>query len=319
MQTFLRTVAKVVGSEVIDDVVAFFRAFEGMEAGFRERALAVEQLLADAVDRVRARHVAAPRRDGGGRVLRRAARRPRPGGRRARSSTACIPTFGDEAPAGLRARAACAASRCSRGRRRRERGSRRSTTTSPTSARSPSSNASTSTGCANGSAPRRSSYVPYLARDVYDFDALHEIGQVLLGDRDGERASVTAMDDDPRGRRREVGTRPGPRRVRRPGPAGRRGDARPGRPRHGRSAKRPTSSSSTSRSATWVASRPRSTCGSRSRAADSPHATILLLLDRDADKFLGRRADVDADAREAGRRRRAAPGREAAARTRSRS
>ena len=30
--------AKVVGSEVIDDVVAFFRAFEGMEQGFRDRA-----------------------------------------------------------------------------------------------------------------------------------------------------------------------------------------------------------------------------------------------------------------------------------------
>ena len=36
VQTFLRTVARVVGSEVIDDVVAFFRAFEGMEAGFRD-------------------------------------------------------------------------------------------------------------------------------------------------------------------------------------------------------------------------------------------------------------------------------------------
>src|SRR6185436_11063473 len=32
-QTFLRTVAKVVGGEVIDDAIAFFRAFEGMEAG----------------------------------------------------------------------------------------------------------------------------------------------------------------------------------------------------------------------------------------------------------------------------------------------
>ncbi len=46
VQTFLHTVAQVVGSEAIDDVVAFFRAFEGMEAGFRDRALAVEELLA---------------------------------------------------------------------------------------------------------------------------------------------------------------------------------------------------------------------------------------------------------------------------------
>jgi uncharacterized membrane protein len=37
-QAFLRTVAKVVGAEVIDDAIAFFQAFEGMEAGFRDRA-----------------------------------------------------------------------------------------------------------------------------------------------------------------------------------------------------------------------------------------------------------------------------------------
>lgn len=46
-QTFLRTVAKVVGAEVIDDAVAFFQAFEGMEEGFRERADAVLSLLSD--------------------------------------------------------------------------------------------------------------------------------------------------------------------------------------------------------------------------------------------------------------------------------
>ena len=34
-QAFLRTVAKVVGAEVIDDAIAFFQAFEGMEEGFR--------------------------------------------------------------------------------------------------------------------------------------------------------------------------------------------------------------------------------------------------------------------------------------------
>ena len=38
VQAFLRTVSQVVGTEVIDDIVAFFRAFEGMEEGFRERA-----------------------------------------------------------------------------------------------------------------------------------------------------------------------------------------------------------------------------------------------------------------------------------------
>ena len=60
-QTFLRTVAKVVGGEVIDDAVAFFQAFEGMEEGFRERADAVLQLLSD--DDTAFVLVASPRRD----------------------------------------------------------------------------------------------------------------------------------------------------------------------------------------------------------------------------------------------------------------
>ncbi|MGE3620253.1 MAG: ArsA family ATPase [Acidimicrobiia bacterium] len=44
-QAFLRTVAKVVGAEVIEDAVSFFRAFEGMEQGFRDRAARVLELL----------------------------------------------------------------------------------------------------------------------------------------------------------------------------------------------------------------------------------------------------------------------------------
>jgi anion-transporting ArsA/GET3 family ATPase len=46
-QAFLRTVSKVVGGEVVADAVAFFQAFEGMEAGFRERAQHVLGLLSD--------------------------------------------------------------------------------------------------------------------------------------------------------------------------------------------------------------------------------------------------------------------------------
>ena len=60
-QTFLRTVARVVGGEVIDDAVAFFQAFEGMEEGFRERADAVLQLLS--ADETAFVLVASPRRD----------------------------------------------------------------------------------------------------------------------------------------------------------------------------------------------------------------------------------------------------------------
>jgi len=61
IQAFFRAVAKVVGAEVIDDIVAFFRAFEGMEQGFRERATSVTALLADA--RTGYVLVTSPRRD----------------------------------------------------------------------------------------------------------------------------------------------------------------------------------------------------------------------------------------------------------------
>ena len=45
VQRFLRTVGKVIGADVLDDIVAFFRAFEGMEPGFRARAARVDELL----------------------------------------------------------------------------------------------------------------------------------------------------------------------------------------------------------------------------------------------------------------------------------
>ena len=46
-QALLRTISKVAGAEIVQDAVAFFRAFEGMEEGFRTRASAVHELLAD--------------------------------------------------------------------------------------------------------------------------------------------------------------------------------------------------------------------------------------------------------------------------------
>ncbi|MEZ5217407.1 MAG: ArsA-related P-loop ATPase [Ilumatobacteraceae bacterium] len=46
-QAMLRTISKVVGGAVIADVIAFFDAFDGMEAGFKERAVAVEALLSN--------------------------------------------------------------------------------------------------------------------------------------------------------------------------------------------------------------------------------------------------------------------------------
>lgn len=41
VQTLVRAISRVIGTEVVDDIVAFFRAFEGMEEGFRERAMSV--------------------------------------------------------------------------------------------------------------------------------------------------------------------------------------------------------------------------------------------------------------------------------------
>jgi anion-transporting ArsA/GET3 family ATPase len=46
-QALLRTISKVAGAEIVQDAVAFFQAFEGMEEGFRIRAGAVREMLAD--------------------------------------------------------------------------------------------------------------------------------------------------------------------------------------------------------------------------------------------------------------------------------
>src|SRR5690606_27741406 len=60
-QTFLRTVSRVVGGDVVDDAIAFFQAFEGMEEGFRQRAHRVNELLA--APETAFVLVASPRRD----------------------------------------------------------------------------------------------------------------------------------------------------------------------------------------------------------------------------------------------------------------
>jgi anion-transporting ArsA/GET3 family ATPase len=41
----LRSISRVVGSDIVSDTVAFFAAFEGMERGFRDRSRAVLELL----------------------------------------------------------------------------------------------------------------------------------------------------------------------------------------------------------------------------------------------------------------------------------
>jgi anion-transporting ArsA/GET3 family ATPase len=44
-QAFIRTLSRVAGTELVDDAIAFFRAFDGMEEGFRARSAAVDALL----------------------------------------------------------------------------------------------------------------------------------------------------------------------------------------------------------------------------------------------------------------------------------
>src|SRR5438270_8330059 len=60
-RTVLRTTSRVVGTQVVQDAVAFFQAFEGMEEGFRQRADRVLHLLAD--PQTAFVLVTAPRRD----------------------------------------------------------------------------------------------------------------------------------------------------------------------------------------------------------------------------------------------------------------
>ncbi|MCC7078029.1 MAG: ArsA family ATPase [Acidimicrobiia bacterium] len=58
---FLRTIARVLGSEVLEDTMDFFAAFEGMYEGFHDRAARVRELLDD--EGTAFCVIASPRRD----------------------------------------------------------------------------------------------------------------------------------------------------------------------------------------------------------------------------------------------------------------
>lgn len=60
-QPILRTIGRVIGADVLADAVDFFRAFEGIEDGFRDRARAVDRLLRS--DETKYVVVASPRSD----------------------------------------------------------------------------------------------------------------------------------------------------------------------------------------------------------------------------------------------------------------
>jgi anion-transporting ArsA/GET3 family ATPase len=177
VQAFLRTVSRVVGTEVVEDVVAFFRAFEGMEAGFRARAKAVEALLADPSTAFIL--VTSPRRDAVDEARYFAERLVD----HHQSVEALIvnrvhPAFGDESPDGLRARAA----------------DLRADTSDPAAAARLATlydNLADFRAIARGERAHLEAlrskigsatitYVPFLSHDVYDFDALGEVARLLF-------------------------------------------------------------------------------------------------------------------------------------------
>jgi anion-transporting ArsA/GET3 family ATPase len=200
VQAFLRTVSKVVGSEVINDVVAFFQAFEGMEEGFRDRATEVLALLADASSSFVL--VTSPRRD--------AVEEAAFFAERLSESDIPVeglivnrvhPSFGDERVEGLRARAETLALK--------------SVDTGPVAGDGAASAERLATLYANLADFRQVAererhhvagvkaragraavaYVPFLARDVYDFDALAEVGRHLFS------GSAELVVNDPRSAR----------------------------------------------------------------------------------------------------------------------
>jgi anion-transporting ArsA/GET3 family ATPase len=195
VQTFLRTISKVVGSEVVEDVVAFFRAFEGMEQGFRDRAANVVALLADPGTRFVL--VTTPRRDAVEEAEFFAERLDEMGiDVDVLVVNRVHPHFGDEQPEGLRARSVELAARADDG----------------------ADGAAARLGALYGNladfgdiAQRESrhlrgvrervgtaavAYVPFLAGDVHDFDGLHELGRLLFDGATASRAGA-ARDTGP--------------------------------------------------------------------------------------------------------------------------
>jgi anion-transporting ArsA/GET3 family ATPase len=188
VQVFLRTISKVVGTAVVEDVVAFFRAFEGMEQGFRERAERVIELLAD--DGTRFVLVTTPRRD----AVEEAeffARRLAESGLEVDALVVnrVHPRYGEEKPDDLRNRAVDLAARAG--------------TTDEPAIKSAGSRLAALydnladfqdvseresrhlAGVQGKVAGAAIAHVPFLASDVHDFEGLREIGRLLFGDGEG--------------------------------------------------------------------------------------------------------------------------------------
>ena len=195
VQAFIRTVSRVLGGEVVDDIVTFFRAFEGMEEGFRTRAARVVEILGQPETRFVL--VTSPRRD----AIEEARYFADRIGDHNLSVDALIvnrvhPRFGTELSAGLRARAESLRELEVSGKDQR-------------SARDRLAARYQNLGEFNEIAERERSYietvrvrtrsaavafVPYLPHDVHDFEALAEVGRILFAPELFEAGSTHAAE-----------------------------------------------------------------------------------------------------------------------------
>lgn len=194
VQAFIRTVSKVVGAAVVDDIVAFFRSFEGMEEGFRTRAARVVEILGQPETRFVL--VTSPRRD----AIEEARFFAERIGDHDLSVDALIvnrvhPRFGEEMAVGLRARAETLRELdvATRGEREaRDRLAARYQNLAEFNEIAERERANIETVRMR---TRRAAvaYVPYLAHDVHDFQALAEVGEILFG-TDIEAGTVTGAE-----------------------------------------------------------------------------------------------------------------------------
>jgi anion-transporting ArsA/GET3 family ATPase len=162
--------------------VAFFRAFEGMEEGFRQRATAVEALLSDPSTAFVL--ITSPRRDALEEATFFADRLAQTG----QTVDALIvnrvhPSFGDESPDGLRATAEQLWHQSWP-----EEGARQAALRLAARYDNLANFRTVADlerahleGLRSKIDPTAIAYVPYLAHDVYDFSALHTVGQLLFG------------------------------------------------------------------------------------------------------------------------------------------
>ncbi len=194
LQVFVRQVGRVVGTAVVDDVIAFFRAFEGMEEGFRARADAVRQLLAE--ESTGFVLVTSPRRDSIDEATYFADQIAQHG----LSISALVtnrvhPAFApDAAVARLRVRAEelrrpTPAGADARAARRRL--ADRYDTLADLATLAARERAALEEVAAQLGAPT-AVYVPFLAHDVHDLATLHEVGRHLMGPDGGPAGTVPA-------------------------------------------------------------------------------------------------------------------------------